>query len=86
MMRVVGKLGKVLGPKKLMPNPKEGSVTADVVTAVREFKGGKAKYRVDEGGNLHAIFGKRPGVERVHTLAGAAQLDVDQPFVTGNIA
>jgi large subunit ribosomal protein L1 len=59
MMRVVGKLGKVLGPKKLMPNPKEGSVTADVVTAVREFKGGKAKYRVDEGGNLHAIFGKK---------------------------
>lgn len=59
MMRVVGKLGKVLGPKKLMPNPKEGSVTADVVTAVREFKGGKAKYRVDEGGNLHAVFGKK---------------------------
>lgn len=59
MMRVVGKLGKVLGPKKLMPNPKEGSVTADVVTAVKEFKGGKAKYRVDDGGNLHAIFGKK---------------------------
>ncbi len=59
MMRVVGKLGKILGPKKLMPNPKEGSVTADVVTAVREFKGGKAKYRVDEGGNLHAVFGKK---------------------------
>ncbi len=59
MMRVVGKLGKVLGPKKLMPNPKEGSVTPDVVTAVKEFKGGKAKYRVDEGGNLHAIFGKK---------------------------
>jgi len=59
MMRIVGKLGKVLGPKKLMPNPKEGSVTADVVTAVREFRGGKAKYRVDEGGNLHAICGKK---------------------------
>jgi large subunit ribosomal protein L1 len=59
MMRVVGKLGKVLGPKKLMPNPKEGSVTADVVTAVKEFKAGKASYRVDEGANLHAIFGKK---------------------------
>jgi large subunit ribosomal protein L1 len=59
MMRVVGKLGKVLGPKKLMPNPKEGSVTADVVTAVKEFKAGKASYRVDDGGNLHAVFGKK---------------------------
>lgn len=59
MMRIVGKLGKVLGPKKLMPNPKEGSVTADVPTAVKEFKGGKAKYRVDEGGNLHAVCGKK---------------------------
>lgn len=59
MMRVVGKLGKVLGPKKLMPNPKEGSVTPQVANAVREFMGGKAKYRVDDGGNLHVVFGKR---------------------------
>lgn len=59
MMRVVGRLGKVLGPKKLMPNPKEGSVTPNVGQAVREFGGGKAKYRVDDGGNLHVVFGKR---------------------------
>lgn len=59
MMRIVGRLGKVLGPKKLMPNPKEGSVTPNVGTAVREFGGGKAKYRVDDGGNLHVVFGKR---------------------------
>lgn len=59
MMRIVGRLGKVLGPKKLMPNPKEGSVTPNVGTAVREFGGGKAKYRVDDGGNLHVVCGKR---------------------------
>jgi large subunit ribosomal protein L1 len=59
MMRIVGRLGKVLGPKKLMPNPKEGSVTPRVAQAVKEFSGGKAKYRVDDKGNLHVAFGKR---------------------------
>jgi large subunit ribosomal protein L1 len=59
MMRHVGRLGKVLGPKKLMPNPKEGSVTPNVAEAVKAFSGGKAKYRVDDGANLHLIFGKR---------------------------
>ena len=59
MMRVVGRLGKILGPKKLMPNPKEGSVTPKVADAVKDFSGGKAKYRVDDGGNLHVLFGKR---------------------------
>ncbi len=59
MMRVVGRLGKVLGPKKLMPNPKEGSVTPRVAQAVKEFSGGKAKYRVDDKGNMHVAFGKR---------------------------
>ncbi len=58
-MRVVGRLGKLLGPKKLMPNPKEGSVTPRVAEAVREFSGGKAKYRVDDTSNLHIVFGKR---------------------------
>ena len=59
MMRVVGRLGKLLGPKKLMPNPKEGSVTPRVAQAVKEFSGGKAKYRADDKGNLHVGFGKR---------------------------
>jgi large subunit ribosomal protein L1 len=59
MMRVVGRLGKVLGPKKLMPNPKEGSVTPKVGNAVREFTAGKTKFRVDDGGNMHVPFGKR---------------------------
>jgi len=59
MMRHVGKLGKILGPKKLMPNPKEGSVTPRIAEAVKEFSGGKAKYRVDDTANLHVVFGKR---------------------------
>ncbi len=59
MMRHVGRLGKILGPKKLMPNPKEGSVTPNVAEAVREFRGGKAKFRVDDGGNLHVVCGKK---------------------------
>jgi large subunit ribosomal protein L1 len=59
MMRHVGRLGKILGPKKLMPNPKEGSVTPNVAEAVRDFSGGKAKFRVDDGGNLHVVAGKK---------------------------
>jgi large subunit ribosomal protein L1 len=59
MMRHVGRLGRILGPKKLMPNPKEGSVTPHVGQAVREFQGGKMKYRVDDGSNVHIVFGKR---------------------------
>lgn len=59
MMRHVGALGKVLGPKKLMPNPKEGSVTANVGAAVKEFSGGKMKYRVDDGAVVHMVFGKK---------------------------
>ncbi len=59
MMRVVGRLGKILGPKKLMPNPKEGSVTPRVAQAVKEFTAGKSKYRVDDTSNLHIVFGKR---------------------------
>jgi len=59
MMRHVGRLGKILGPKKLMPNPKEGSVTPNVAAAVKEFQGGKAKFRVDDGANVHLTFGKR---------------------------
>ena len=58
MMRFVGRLGKVLGPKGLMPAPKAGTVTADVAAAVREYAAGKIEYRNDSGGNVHSVVGK----------------------------
>ena len=58
MMRVVGKLGKVLGPRGLMPNPKTGTVTFDVAQAVSEIKAGKVSYRVDKAGVVHAPVGR----------------------------
>ena len=58
MMRVVSKLGKVLGPKGLMPSPKAGTVAPDVVNAVKEYAAGKTEYRNDDGGNVHCIIGK----------------------------
>jgi large subunit ribosomal protein L1 len=58
MMRVVSKLGKVLGPKGLMPSPKSGTVTPDIVKAVKEYGAGKVEFRNDAGGNVHAIVGK----------------------------
>jgi len=75
MMAVVGKLGKVLGPRGLMPNPKVGTVTMDVAKAISELKAGKVEYRVDKAGIVHVPVGKRSfGVEK---LVGNAQAVID---------
>jgi large subunit ribosomal protein L1 len=58
MMRFVGRLGKVLGPKGLMPSPKAGTVTPDAAAAVKEYAAGKIEYRNDSGGNVHTVVGK----------------------------
>ncbi len=72
MMRVVGRLGKVLGPRGLMPNPKAGTVTLDVAKAVQEIKAGKVEFRVDKTGIIHAPVGKLSfGTDRLRENAEA---------------
>ena len=78
MMASVGKLGRVLGPRGLMPNPKTGTVTFDVKRAVEEVKAGKVEYRLDKGANVHAVLGKvsfptENLLENFHTVFDALQ-------------
>jgi len=77
MMGKVGRLGKVLGPRGLMPNPKTGTVTMDVAKAVEEIKGGKIEFRVDKHANLHFVIGKRSfTVDQLAENYGAAMDEV----------
>jgi large subunit ribosomal protein L1 len=75
MMALVGKLGRVLGPRGLMPNPKLGTVTFDVVKAIRELKAGRVEYRVDKAGIVHAAVGKKSMA--TEALAGNAKAVID---------
>jgi large subunit ribosomal protein L1 len=74
-MANVGKLGRILGPRGLMPNPKTGTVTMDVAKAVREAKAGKLEYRTDRGANVHVSIGKKSFGERELVENYAALLD-----------
>jgi large subunit ribosomal protein L1 len=78
MMRAVGRLGKVLGPRGLMPNPKTGTVTTDIAKAVREIKAGKVEFRVDKTGIVHAPIGKISFASQ--NLLANAQALVDSVF------
>src|SRR5258706_10737746 len=75
MMKSVGRLGKVLGPRGLMPNPKTGTVTFEVGKAVRDAKAGKLEYRTDRGANVHVSIGKRSFDERALVENYAAVVD-----------
>jgi large subunit ribosomal protein L1 len=74
-MGAVGRLGRVLGPRGLMPNPKTGTVTMDVGKAVREAKAGKQEYRTDRGANVHVALGKKSFEERALLENYAALVD-----------
>jgi large subunit ribosomal protein L1 len=75
LMGKVGRLGRVLGPRGLMPNPKTGTVTADVGRAVTDIKGGKIEFRVDRHGNLHFVIGKASFPDRALVENYAAAID-----------
>ncbi len=75
MMGKIGRLGRVLGPRGLMPNPKTGTVTTDVAKAVTDIKGGKIEFRVDRHGNLHFILGKTSFSDRQLVENYAAAID-----------
>jgi large subunit ribosomal protein L1 len=74
-MSVVGKLGRILGPRGKMPNPKTGTVTMDVAKAVGEAKAGKLEYRTDRGANVHVTIGKKSFEERQLVENYAALID-----------
>lgn len=76
MMGVVGRLGKVLGPKGLMPNPKSGTVTMDVEKALEEIKAGKVEYRLDKANIIHVIIGKGSFTEEQLTANATALIQV----------
>ncbi len=87
-MRVVGKLGTILGPRGLMPNPKVGTVTADVATAVRNAKGGQVRYRVDKAGIIHTPVGQvgfTPEAIRQNVEALLADLKKAKPATSKGI-
>src|SRR5438477_7892764 len=75
MMGKVGRLGRVLGPRGLMPNPKTGTVTPDVGKAVSDIKGGKIEFRVDKNGNLHFVIGRASFTDQALAENYAAALD-----------
>ncbi len=85
LMGQVGRLGRVLGPRGLMPNPKTGTVTTDVGKAVSEFKGGKVEYRTDRNGNVHVPLGKAsfPVESLVRNYSARARRAAAGPSVVG---
>ena len=87
-MRVVGQLGQILGPRGLMPNPKVGTVTPDVATAVKNAKAGQVRYRCDKGGIVHASIGKstfEPVALKENLLALLADLQKAKPSTSKGV-